>query len=209
MLITDGLWKQSVNLSICFSSSRQTATVVTVEIRDRGSGNRGEAATTFDPLYPGFEIVPLRPVYNARTKELLLKIDSVGAPVGSHVEVIFYCLGDVMQKSNSTETLVGNVLSFEKPEEWNKCNVIMVEATRSIGTTKTRKKTLMLPMIADQSALEPSWIEIESLRAAYYVGESLNVSVQGGVAPRSLNYVVRATLMCFIMFTTTQYWLIP
>ncbi|KAL6724986.1 hypothetical protein Aduo_019819 [Ancylostoma duodenale] len=63
------------------------------------------------------------------------------------------------------------------------------KATRHVGTMKTRTKTLMLPIMVDVSSMEPSWIEIPSIRAAYAVGESLNVTVPRAMA-RSLNYLV-------------------
>ncbi|KAL6724987.1 hypothetical protein Aduo_019820 [Ancylostoma duodenale] len=74
--ITDGIWQQPVNLSSCFSDSRRQATIISVEIRDRGTGNRGESMVTFDPLAAGFEVVPLRPVFNARTKNILVMVST-------------------------------------------------------------------------------------------------------------------------------------
>ncbi|EYB91197.1 hypothetical protein Y032_0209g2107 [Ancylostoma ceylanicum] len=187
--ITDGIWQQPVNLSSCFSDSRRQASIISVEIRDRGTGNRGESTVTFDPLAAGFEIVPLRPVFNARTKNILVMTYSTGAPTSAVLGISFHCLGDVKQSTKSTETLVGNVLSFAKPSDWDRCHVIVVQATRHVGTMKTRTKTLMLPIMVDVSSMEPSWIEIASIRAAYAVGESLNVTVPKAMA-RSLNYLV-------------------
>lgn len=71
------------------------------------------------------------------------------------------------------------------------------KATRHVGTMKTRTKTLMLPIMVDVSSMEPSWIEIPSIRAAYAVGESLNVTVPKGMA-RSLNYLVRENFSVYI-----------
>ncbi|KAK6759265.1 hypothetical protein RB195_021086 [Necator americanus] len=187
--ITDGVWQKPVNLSACFSGDHRRDTIISVEIRDKGKGSRGESAVILDPLAPGFEIVPLRALFNERTKDILITTNSNGATNGAMLGVTFHCLGDVAQSSKNAETYVGEVFVFPKPTDWVRCHVIMVQAARHLGTMKSRTKTMMLPKISEVPSMEPSWIAVSSPRAEYVVGETMEVTLPKAMA-RSLNYFV-------------------
>ncbi|ETN82624.1 hypothetical protein NECAME_01909 [Necator americanus] len=131
--ITDGVWQKPVNLSACFSGDHRRDTIISVEIRDKGKGSRGESAVILDPLAPGFEIVPLRALFNERTKDILIKTNSNGATNGAMLGVTFHCLGDVAQSSKNAETYVGEVFVFPKPTDWGRCHVIMVQLNSEIA----------------------------------------------------------------------------
>ncbi|KAK6033428.1 hypothetical protein OSTOST_00334, partial [Ostertagia ostertagi] len=187
--IVDGLWQEPVNMTLCFTDDRRQAAKILVQIRDQGTGNRGESLVMFDPLVPGFEIVPMRPVYNSRTQRILLMTHSISAPLGSDLNVTLECLGDRKRPSSHMLATLGDVLSFENPSNWKKCSLIMVEAVRNIGRMKSRTKLLLLPNIEGVASLEPSWLEVPSLRPSYFVGDRLQATVPKRVA-RSLNYLV-------------------
>ncbi|KAK6044110.1 hypothetical protein COOONC_18384 [Cooperia oncophora] len=180
---------------MCFTDDRRQAARILVQIRDHGTGNRGESLILFDPLVPGFEIVPLRPTQR--------QSDSPG----SELNVTFKCLGDTKRPPIHLQTTVGEVLSVENPTNWNKCSLIMVEvspnikialkyhfnfmfkAVRNVGKMVSRTKVLLLPNMEGVTSLEPSWIEVPSLRGSYSVGDRLQATVPKRVA-RSLNYLV-------------------
>uniref|UniRef100_A0A1I7W6T4 Uncharacterized protein n=1 Tax=Heterorhabditis bacteriophora TaxID=37862 RepID=A0A1I7W6T4_HETBA len=70
-LIVDGSWKQRVNLTMCFLNEQKSPSTVTIDIRDHGTGNRGETQLKFDPMASLFDIIPLRPSFNTKTKNIL------------------------------------------------------------------------------------------------------------------------------------------
>ncbi|KAK6044106.1 hypothetical protein COOONC_18389 [Cooperia oncophora] len=194
-------------MTMCFTDDRRQAARILVQIRDHGTGNRGESLILFDPLVPGFEIVPLRPVFNSRTKYIQITTHPVSTPLGSELNVTFKCLGDTKRPPIHLQTTVGEVLSVENPTNWNKCSLIMVEvspnikialkyhfhfmfkAVRNVGKMVSRTKVLLLPNMEGVTSLEPSWIEVPSLRGSYSVGDRLQATVPKRVA-RSLNYLV-------------------
>ncbi|KAK5964461.1 hypothetical protein GCK32_016289, partial [Trichostrongylus colubriformis] len=186
--IVDGLWQESVNMTMCFMNDRRLATEILVQIRDQGTGNRGESQVLFDPLMPGFEMVPLRPVFNSRTQHIFLTTHSTGAPA-SELGITLQCLDDPKGPPIHMNTKLGDVLVFDIPANWKKCGLIMVEAMRNVGKVESRAKALLLPNVEEVKSLEPSWIEVPSFRASYFVGDRIQVTVPKQVA-RSLNYLV-------------------
>uniref|UniRef100_A0A158PCV0 A2M domain-containing protein n=1 Tax=Angiostrongylus cantonensis TaxID=6313 RepID=A0A158PCV0_ANGCA len=57
-----------------FASIASGQLLNSTEIRDHGTGDRSETVVTFDPLIPGFEIVPMRPAFSDKTKHILFMI---------------------------------------------------------------------------------------------------------------------------------------
>ncbi|VDL82489.1 unnamed protein product [Nippostrongylus brasiliensis] len=88
--VHDGKWRQSVNLSSCFTDDLRQSTVILVQIRDRGTGSRTDAATVFDPLAAGFEIVPLRPVFGTHTRHILLVASRIVGTAASRTKVLLH-----------------------------------------------------------------------------------------------------------------------
>ncbi|KAE9413537.1 hypothetical protein Angca_000218, partial [Angiostrongylus cantonensis] len=127
--ITDGLWRDHVDISKCFVDGNHKAISILVQIRDHGTGDRSETVVTFDPLIPGFEIVPMRPAFSDKTKHILFMIQSVSTPIGVELDINFECLGDVIHSSVQVKTMVGDVLSFVRPLDWNICHIIMIEVS--------------------------------------------------------------------------------
>ncbi|KAJ1372600.1 hypothetical protein KIN20_034791 [Parelaphostrongylus tenuis] len=191
--IANGLWRDHIDISKCFMDGNHKATSILVQIRDRDTGDRSELSVAFDPLVPGFEIVPLRPAFSNNTKYILLMMQSISTPRGVELDVRFQCLGDVSRPSIQVKTTVGKVLSFDKPSNWDICRVIMIEASRQVGLLKSRKKSLMLPSISGVKSMEPSWIELHPSHSSYFVGERLLVTVPRNRA-NALSYIIICNL---------------
>ncbi|WKX99321.1 hypothetical protein Q1695_014307 [Nippostrongylus brasiliensis] len=187
--VHDGKWRQSVNLSSCFTDDLRRSTVILVQIRDRGTGSRTDAATVFDPLAAGFEIVPLRPVFGTHTRHILLVTHPTEATPGSMLNVTIECLGEVRRPTVLAKVPLGDVLNVVKPDEWAQCHVIMIQASRIVGTAASRTKVLLHPSVVGLSSVEPSWIEVRTAKSIYLVGEKFVVTVPGSVL-QSLNYIV-------------------
>ncbi|CAD6185284.1 unnamed protein product [Caenorhabditis auriculariae] len=178
---------------------------IVVEVRDHGTGSRGEVKLTWDALAPKFSLTPMRPYFSREISDLFFIIDSEGVQEGN-ITVKYECISQQPPEGEiAIETFgkVNEIVHVDLPKQWRTlCNVIKVTGKRKLKTGFSRGQTVLLPNMHG-TALASNFISIDDPKIEYRTGEILSVTLKTSDA-KILNYMVICDSHKLIQVETTR-----
>uniref|UniRef100_A0A914PZR5 Alpha-2-macroglobulin bait region domain-containing protein n=1 Tax=Panagrolaimus davidi TaxID=227884 RepID=A0A914PZR5_9BILA len=182
--LVKGLWEDKADISGCLNDAingviRFTATVTDVD------NDKNVAIREFQPKAPNFQIIPLRPFFDATTKFVRIYFKALLSDViGNKIEGFYQCISSINGINGANTSFLSNIEeSIDIPIN-SECMIYIFRAYRISGTRESNEIHLILPRLLIVEDLKLSMIN-PSDKIIYNVGDKFEASI-----PSLMNYVV-------------------